>query len=117
MLARLQELRITNDEDVRNEAWPLRESRRLDLAYAGAFATYLDGASLTSQAPDATLTFLQDSGIAPELAASLDHWAMARDGLAIFGGHADFQEQVIAIEHNPVTRTQKAQLPGIFSAG
>ena len=79
----LVELRIPSDDDVRAKGWPEQEARRLDAAYAEALTRHLDGTSTWSELPD---TQVQDelsrSGIAIELAAALDHWAMIRDQLA-----------------------------------
>jgi tetratricopeptide (TPR) repeat protein len=86
MLARLETLRIPTDEDVRVYGWNGREARRLDEAYAAAFADYVEGASLLELSLENALADLRRGDIEVELATSLDHWAMARDALR--GGHA-----------------------------
>ena len=61
--------------------WRLGEQRRLDAAYAEAFADYQGGSSLLEQDTAVTLASLQGSAIATELATSLDHWGLVRDDL------------------------------------
>jgi tetratricopeptide (TPR) repeat protein len=79
MLERLETLRIPIDEDVRTHGWELREARRLDAAYAAAFAEYLGGASPLEVPSEEALASFRRGDIAVELATSLDHWAMTRD--------------------------------------
>lgn len=79
MLASLEAARIPADEDVRKNAIP--ELRRLDAAYAAAFAAYQGGPSLLDRPSESSLASLRRGDIEIELAASLDHWGLVRDEL------------------------------------
>jgi serine/threonine-protein kinase len=79
MRNQLEFARIPADEDMRVNA--LKELRRLDAAYSEAFTTYLGGASLLGQPVETTLALLRRSDNQIELAGSLDHWGLVRDGL------------------------------------
>ena len=82
MVEGLETLRVTVDED--NELdwadWEPKELRRLDDGYAKAFQRYMEGALLERTVED-QLESLRDGDIELELAASLDHWGLVRDGL------------------------------------
>ena len=81
MLERLTMLRLPSDHDVRHDDWETKEYRRLSAGYAEAFAAYLGASSIFDQPVETVLTSLRRGDHAAELAASLDHWALLRDGL------------------------------------
>ncbi len=81
MQKRLELVRIPTDDDLRSLAAQTRELRRLDAAYAEAFATYLGSTSMFDGPPDAVLASLQRGDIEADLATSLDHWGLVRDAL------------------------------------
>ncbi len=88
MLARLVEARIPRDENARDSSWRERESRRLGAAYADAFDWYV-GTPFLDAPSDEALTAMRRSDFPVELATSLDHWALVRDGLAATSAPAD----------------------------
>ncbi|MEZ5966399.1 MAG: tetratricopeptide repeat protein [Planctomycetota bacterium] len=80
LLSRLLELRVTTNEDVAHPRWPITEAQRLDGEYRAAFATY--GVDVDAATEAEASAALQEVDAAAELAATLDHWALARRTLA-----------------------------------
>lgn len=80
MLQRLADVRIPKDDLHIEKGWQQEELRRMDEAYARAFADYLGGRPLLEQPLDAAAAALRGD-ITVELATFFDHWSAVRRGL------------------------------------
>jgi superkiller protein 3 len=115
MLAQLELARIPADDDVRKIT--VKELRRLDAAYAQAFATYLGDTAILTSSTEVALASFRAGRIGVELAGALDHWGLVRDSLRAepdapdAAGTVRIRELAAALDGDPWRTRLRALLP------